>query len=127
MIETLVELGIAWEIKGGPRNRLFAYDAYWRSSARARSRSERAARRIDLDSGQTDPVVNPLACGEVSQQAYRELIERLRQVAHRQDRLASLLAERGGDRHLLHLPLRKAGKGVEEAGHMAIKAAQIRH
>ena len=74
-----------------------------------------------------EPVVNPLACGEVSQQACRELVERLRQVAHRLDRLASLRVQRGGDRHLLHLPLRKAGKGVEEAGHMAIKAAQIRH
>jgi hypothetical protein len=28
VIETLVELGIAREITGGPRNRLFAYDAY---------------------------------------------------------------------------------------------------
>jgi Fic family protein len=28
VIETLVELGIAREITGGGRNRLFAYDAY---------------------------------------------------------------------------------------------------
>ena len=28
VIETLVELDIAREITGGPRNRLFAYDAY---------------------------------------------------------------------------------------------------
>jgi len=31
VIETLVELDIAREITGGRRNRLFAYDAYWRS------------------------------------------------------------------------------------------------
>ena len=28
VIETLVELGIAWEIPGGRRDRLFGYDVY---------------------------------------------------------------------------------------------------
>jgi Fic family protein len=41
VIETLVELDIAREITGGRCDLLFGNDAYWRSSARARSRSER--------------------------------------------------------------------------------------
>jgi hypothetical protein len=45
VIETLVELGIAREITGGRRNRLFAYDAY------PKNPSEGAEPLSELDTG----------------------------------------------------------------------------